>query len=356
MMRHAPFSRLLAAASVSVMLHAALMSGSWLQPPKARPHDDLPLQVEMVRMQPERAPPLAAKSVPPAATKSAPRARTVAQRPQSKPVLSAPEATETAPRIAADPEPAQYAEERSELPTPESLPTETAPREPTPQRAPVQTLPRKGRIAYTMYYGDDAFTVGKTIQTWEVQEGGYRLGSVSETTGIVEFFRSQRHVYLSEGRFTDHGLQPEKFFMSRTRRGRTEAAQALFDWEGGVVTLGRVPQQRGAKLSPDTQDIVSFMYHLALAPPAPGRIRLPVTNGSRFETYELDVLDEERIETPIGVLRALPVKQVPRPGVESIAVWLAVDYRHLPVKLRFFDRDGKQMAEQVVDQIQISDE
>jgi hypothetical protein len=355
MMRHAPFSRLLAAASLSVMLHAALMSGSWLQPPKTRPHDDFPLQVEMVRMPPVAAPPTGAKPVPPPATKSAPRARAIAQRPKSGPVLPAPTAAETAPRIAADPEPVQYAEERSE-PQPESPPTETAPAEPTRQRVPVQILPRKGRIAYTMYYGDDAFTVGKTVQTWEAEEGGYRLGSVSETTGIVEFFRSQRHVYLSEGRFTDHGLQPEKFFMSRTRRGRTEAAQALFDWEGGVVTLGRVPQQRGAPLFPDTQDIVSFMYHLALAPPAPGRIRLPVTNGSRFETYELDVLDEERIETPIGVLRTLPVKQVPRPGAESIAVWLAIDYRHLPVKLRFFDRDGKQMAEQVVDQIQISDE
>jgi hypothetical protein len=355
MMRYAPFSRLLAAGSVSVVLHAALMSGNWLQPPETRPHDDFLLQVEMVRMQPERAPPPAAKPIPPTATKSGPPARTIAQRPKSTPVPSAHAAAETAPQIATDPEPVQYAEE-SALPTLESPPTETVPGEPAPQRVPILTLPRKGRIAYTMYYGDDAFTVGKTVQTWEVHDGGYRLGSISETTGIVEFFRSQRHVYLSEGRFTDHGLQPEKFFMSRTRRGRTEAAQALFDWEGGVITLGRVPQQRGAALFPDTQDIVSFMYHLALAPPAPGRIRLPVTNGSRFETYELDVLDEERIETPIGVLRALPVKQVPRAGAESIAVWLAVDYRHLPVKLRFFDRDGKQMAEQVVDQIQISDE
>ncbi|MGQ0751813.1 MAG: DUF3108 domain-containing protein [Betaproteobacteria bacterium] len=350
MMPRAPSVRLLAAASMSLMLHAALMSGSWLQAPKMRAPEP-PLHVDMVRAQP--AAPL------PAAARPAPRTRADAQgRPKSKPVLTARPASETAPRIAADPEPAQYAEERNEPPMPESLPMEAAAAtaESPSQRVPVRTLPRKGRIAYTMYYGDDAFTVGKTVQTWEVQQGGYKLGSVSETTGIVEFFRSQRHVYLSEGRFTDHGLQPEKFFMSRTRRGRTEAAQALFDWESGVVTLGRVPQQRGAALVPDTQDIVSFMYHLALSPPAAGRIRLPVTNGSRFETYDLDVLDEENIETPMGVLRALPVRQVPRPGVESIAVWLAIDYRHLPVRLRFFDRDGRQMAEQVVDQIQISDE
>lgn len=345
-MPHAPSLRLLAAASLSLMVHAALLSGNRPQAPQVK-LPEMPLLVDMVPAQPRATPP---------PTRPLPRPRTGAPRPKSKPVVATPTVAEAPLRIAADTEP-QYAEERSEPTMPELPPMEAAatPGEPPPHVT-IKTLPRKGRIAYTMYYGDDAFTVGKTVQTWEVQEGGYKLGSVSETTGIVEFFRSQRHVYLSEGRFTDHGLQPEKFFMSRTRRGRTEAAQALFDWESGVVTLGRVPQQRGAILSPDTQDIVSFMYHLALSPPAPGRIRLPVTNGSRFEIYDLEVLDEESIETPMGVLRALPVRQVPRPGMESIAVWLAIDYRHLPVRLRFFDRDGRQMAEQVVDQIQTSDE
>lgn len=348
MTQHAASARLLAAASVSLMIHAALMSGGWLQAPQMN-RAEAPLLVDMVRAEPQ--------AIPPPPAKPSPRPRSAAPRPKSTPVMTAPAVADAPPRLTADAEPAHYVEESSE-PSMGEPPRveESATSEPGPRPAPVKTLPRKGRIAYTMYYGDDGFTVGKTVQTWEVHEDGYILGSVSETTGIVDVFRSQRHIYLSEGRFTDHGLQPEKFFMSRTRRGRTEAAQALFDWKNGIVTLGRVPQQRGAALFPDTQDIVSFMYHLALSPPAPGRMTLPVTNGSRFETYDLDVLEEERIETPMGLLRALPVKQVPRPGAESIAVWLAVDYRHLPVKLRFFDRDGRQMAEQVVDQIQISDE
>ena len=221
---------------------------------------------------------------------------------------------------------------------------------------PVRALPRKGRIAYTAYFGEDRFAVGKTVQTWEADSEGYKLGSVSETTGIVELFRSQRHIYLSEGRFTARGLQPRKFFMSRTRRGRTEAAQALFDWDAGTLTFGRVPQRRTAALPAGAQDIVSFMYQLALSPPAPGRVRLPITNGSRFETYDLEVLEVERIETPLGILRALPVKQVPRPGDESVAIWLAVDYRHLPVKIRFFDDRGRLAGEQVVDAIEVSEE
>lgn len=339
--------RLLAAASLSVLVHAALMSGRWLEMPQTK-QPDMPLQVGLVRAEP-KPPPLAEAGPAPRARPARARTRTVA--PAMPPVAAA------APLVLPDPEPAEMAEEPAQTPATEPPSPPVAEASPAPQEhTPVKTLPRKGRIAYTMYYGDDGFTVGKTVQSWEVNTGGYKLGSVSETTGIVELFRAQRHIYLSEGRFTPDGLQPEKFFMSRTRRGRTEAAQALFDWAGGVITLGRVPHQRGATLVPESQDIVSFMYQLALSPPAPGRIRLPVTNGSRFETYELDVLDEEDIETPLGMLRALPVRQVPRPGAESIAIWLAVDYRHLPVRIRFFDREGKPMGEQVVNDIQISDE
>jgi hypothetical protein len=78
--------------------------------------------------------------------------------------------------------------------------------------------------------------------------------------------------------------------------------------------------------------------------------------GSRFETYEIVVRDIERIETPLGVLRTLPIRQVARPGDESIAIWLAADYRYLPVKIRFFDREGRPTGEQVVDRIEISEE
>jgi hypothetical protein len=47
---------------------------------------------------------------------------------------------------------------------------------------------------------------------------------------------------------------------------------------------------------------------------------------------------------------------VARPGDESIAIWLAADYRYLPVKIRFFDREGRPTGEQVVDRIEISEE
>jgi hypothetical protein len=346
--------RFIAAVFGSALLHATFLSGSWVRLPEAAPHLP-PLEARLMPAEPPAPHPLK-KPAPrpkPKARRNSPVRTNVATAPSVSPVRVPP------PPSLPDsdyPEAEDYGVEvpSSEAISPPITEASAAPQAPAP--APAKTLPRKGRIAYTMYFGNEGFTVGKTVQSWEVGVEGYKLGSVSETTGIVELFRAQRHIYLSEGKLTAKGLQPEKFFMSRTRRGRTEAAQARFDWDAGMLTFGKVPDQRGAALAPQSQDIVSFMYQLALSPPAPGRIQLPITNGSNFQTYDLDVLQEEQIETPLGMLKTLPVKQVPKSGADSLEIWLAVEYRYLPVKLRFFDREGNSMGEQVVNEIRISEE
>src|SRR5262249_39560284 len=117
-------------------------------------------------------------------------------------------------------------------PTPSSEPTQQ--REPSvPEPVPVRSLPKKGHITYTLTYGGDRFSVGKAVQSWEVRPEGYRLASDAETTGIVDFFRPQRVRYLSQGKITRQGLGPASFLVSRTRRGQTEAAEALFNWDAG---------------------------------------------------------------------------------------------------------------------------
>lgn len=298
-----------------------------------------------------------------------------AVRPAAKPaVRERTRSIRAAPRTAAvpawtAPSPSPVFEPERFLPDGETVAAAPAdPEPPPPAEAPVSAstepeapaaafgLPRKGRITYTIYLGTERFSVGRTVQSWEFNGHEYRLGSVSETTGIVELFRSQRLVYLSKGRLSAGGLQPESFLMSRTRRGRTEEALARFDWAARTLALGKPPHNRELPLPPVAQDVISFMYQFALSPPAPGLMRLAVTNGSRFEIYELQVLAEERIETPLGVLNTLPIRQVRRPGSESVALWLATDHHYLPVRIRFFDREGNPSGEQIVERIEIGEE
>ena len=350
--------RLATAAVVSAGLHAFLISGGWLALP-ASPPEHLPLEARLAPAPPP-APSPPPRSKAPAAKRAAPPAAAVppvlARAPTARSVgapvavpSGTPEVVPAAPEVA--PEPVQVAQED---PAGQALPPDRAPPAGVADPAPAHSLPRKGTITFTL--SGEGFNVGRAVQSWEVGAGSYKLASDAETTGIVEVFRPQRLRWLSKGKITRLGLRPESFLVSRTRRGQTEASEAQFDWKTGSLTYGPARERATAALPGDTQDIMSFIYQLSIAPPAPGRYRLPITTGSKFETYDIEVRSEEAIETPLGTLRTLPVKQRQRPGAESIEIWLAAEYRYLPVKIRYFNREGNPVGEQVASDIRVSED
>lgn len=346
-----PATRLLGAAALSVAAHAALLAGAWLKPPE--PVAEPPLL--SARLEPRPAPPAPApRAAPPRKPPPPPRIITA---PRSVP----PPDPVTVP-VAAEPDAAAFAESAAPEPAPAANAGNTvvASAAPTmfsiPEEPPLPSFPRKGRITYLLTMGPDQTPVGRTVQTWEFDGAHYRLGSQSESTGLIELFRPHRYHYLSQGRVSDRGLQPERFLASVKRGSRTEESLAVFDWDGGRVRLGRLPQQATVALPEGSQDVISFMYQLALAPPQPGRIEIPFTRGPRLDRVGFDVLPAETIDTPLGRLRVLPVIQVREAGQESLAVWLAAEYRNLPVRIRFYGRDGELSGEQLVSEIQVSEQ
>ncbi len=328
--------RLWAAAAVSITAHAALLTGNWL-PPAETPPEPPTLSARLEPQPPVKPPPPAAKPRP---AVRQPRPAVAAQPLPVEPVIPVP-VTET---------PVPSAE-----PAPE--PVTIASAEPTffrlPEAPPFPAFPPKGRITYQLTMGPEKSLVGRTVQTWQIENMQYQLGSQSESIGLIEVFKPHRYRYLSQGTLSELGLRPERFLSSIQRGSRTDEALAVFDWENQRITLGRAPQQTTVALPPGSQDIISFMYQLALSLPPPGRIRIPFTRGSRLDLISFDVLAQETIETPLGQLRATPVVQVRQDGQESLAVWLAIDYRNLPVRIRFFSRDGEPAGEQLVSEIQV---
>ncbi|MBX3650003.1 MAG: DUF3108 domain-containing protein [Burkholderiales bacterium] len=339
--------RLLAAAALSMAAHAALLGGMTV------PEREAATQLQPLSARLEAPPPPAPQAKPAVR-------RTVAPRPQppqqiaalprptpAEPVISIPAAEPVAAAPAPEAETAAAAE-------PPAVVASTAPtmfRDPEPP--PLPGFPRKGRITYLLTMGVDQTPVGRTVQSWEFEDGRYTAGSDSESTGLIELFRPHRYRYLSQGSIIANRLRPERFLASVKRGSRSEEAQALFDWEGNSLRLGRLPQLNTLALPAGSQDLISFMYNMALTPPAPGRITLPFTRGSRLDTVSFDVLPAEPIDTPLGRLLAVPVVQLRKAGQESIALWLASDYRNLPVRIRFFNREGELTGEQLVSEIQV---
>ncbi len=339
--------RVFVAILASAAAHAFVGYGTWLRPAES-PRDLQPLQARL------ESPPVPAAAMPdPVPGTTARATATRRQAPRHAVVATADASAAEQPAAMPDPVPdAPAPVERAEPVILATAPESTLAAELPPPRA----LPRRGHITFHLYYGDDRAAVGRVVQTWLADGGAYTLESDARTVGLIEAFRPQRWRYTSRGRITAQGLQPDAFTMNRTRRGRDEAAQARFDWAGASLALGNLRATRTEPLRAGSQDLISMMFQLALVPPAPGRITMPVTNGSRFEEYELQVLPEESLDTPLGLLRVLPVRQVRRPGRDGLEIWLATEYRHLPVRIRFVGRDGETTGEQVASEIRVSDQ
>ena len=211
---------------------------------------------------------------------------------------------------------------------------------------PVRDLPQFGSISYVLFLGDKRFSIGRTIQTWEIGPQTYRLSSSSETTGLAGFIRPYQLGYVSEGRVDASGLRPESFSVRRGKDGAQRYA-VHFDWTAKELTLGPISAPRKVALPPGTLDLLSFIFQLARAPLVPGRLQINITTGNKLENYTVIVGPEEDIEVPLGTMRTVPVRQLRIPGEASIEIWLAPERQYLPVRIRFLDRNGEMAGEQL---------
>ena len=100
----------------------------------------------------------------------------------------------------------------------------------------------------------------------------------------------------------------------------------------------RVSDRPEQKLDPGAQDLLSFYYQLGFMNiPDGGAGAMHLATGKKYGLYRLENLGDEDIEIPLGVLRT---RHLRAPGENSTELWLAYDYRLLPVKIRHVDNKG----------------
>ena len=302
---------LLAALMASLGLHAVALFGPDIElSPAPEPQ---PLQAEIV-LQPR---PLQPRPLEP---KSPPR------KPAKKAVR------QKGPADAA-PEPA---------PAPAASPVAVQP-QPEPAAEPVATLalPPQGEIVYTVTRGDPGGIVGRATQGWALQDGTYRITSVTETAGLAALLRPIRLETESRGRVVAGGLQPLSY--TSRRIGREGEERVDFDWTARVARFsggGEAPLAEGA------QDLLSFNFQLGWLSKTG---EMSIATVKKLGRYRLELIAEESLETPLGVLRTLHFRNS---GDTTTEVWLATERHLLPVKIRHIDKRGD-IYDQIADEIRI---
>lgn len=321
--------RLPAALAASLLIHAAVVGG---------PGWRLPFDAD----EPEPSGPLQARLAAPRQQVAAPTPRPAAPRPRkARPAPVAEAAPEPVAPASPAPEPPAAAPAgappvAAEVPAPPGpAPGASAPPEARAEIA----WPRQGRIrfAVTRGEGEQSTELGQSVHEWSHDGAAYRLRTVTETTGLVALFRPIRIVQLSEGAIDADGLAPREF---QVERNGQPAEGARFDREAGRVTLtGAGTPRREAQGAHGAQDLLSQVYQLGLLGVA-ARLELMIATGKNFGPYVFEAVGEERLRTPLGELRTWHVRTPAMPGEQATELWLAEDYRRLPVRIRHIDRKG----------------
>lgn len=335
---------LLLAIVLSVGLHLALVVGlPEFEFDRDGPPDDPPISARLQPAPPPPPEPAAAAPEPPRAAPPAPRrAPRAAPPPSSRPdesaasAVPAPSASEA---VAAGPSAPDVAPPAPVPPASEpELPAAPAP--PAHADYPVRSV----RLAYDLLHGESRTRVGNVVHTFRSDGVRYEAESVAEAVGFVSLVFRGRFVQRSRGAIGPAGLVPEEYTLERGRGDPPE--RAVFDWTGGKLELAWRGEHRTVALSAGAQDPLSVLHQLWFMQPLPFTSQLAVASSRKLGRYAYEVLGDEDLITPIGLVRALHIGRVEEDG-SVLEVWLDRDRDMLPARIYSRDRKGT-VLDQVV--------
>jgi hypothetical protein len=217
----------------------------------------------------------------------------------------------------------------AEAPQPEVVEPEPAPR----------PMPRRIEIRYALTTGEESVQLGVVYGEWALEGDRYVARAVAEAKGLLALFFSGQVVAESRGTLTPQGLRPDSYTFRRGMLERTDVVQ--FDWSAMSATMTSRGGTQRVPLRRDSQDQLSFIFQFAFAYPGEGEYVFNVLTGRKADSYTYRTQGEEKIETFLGPFRTRRVDRLREPGDRSVDAWLAVEFYHLPVRLRLTDKSGQ---------------
>lgn len=214
-------------------------------------------------------------------------------------------------------------------------------------------LPRHAQLRFSVQYADGSFKVGEVVHQLESKDGLYTLRAEVQTTGVASIFKSYQLSQTSTGTVTDQGLRPQHYKETKADSRGTQTETASFDWAAQKIHFA---DGRESPLPEQTQDVLSLSYQLSQFPLNLNNMLISFSSGRKLDQYFIAIDAEEIISTAMGELRTIPLRKVRGVNEDGLIIWLALEYRLLPVKMLYLDKTGKISANMVITDIRVSDE
>jgi hypothetical protein len=274
--------------------------------------------------------------------------RPVQRKPKAKPLT--PPQTVTEPVAVATPEISDVAVSAVAA---ASAFTDTITPEVTVKNISHPLLPRKAQLTFAVQYGSGGFKVGEVRHVLENRNGRYTLRAETQTTGVASLFKNFYLKQISSGLVTQYGLRPESYVEDKADASGKQTSTARFDWAGNKIHFANGSAK---PLLEQAQDILSLSYQLSQMPLGLDTFPIALSNGRSINQYFIAVGEETIISTTMGELRTIPLRKVQSANEDGLIIWLALEYRLLPVKILYLDKSGEVSANMLITDIRVSDE
>lgn len=166
----------------------------------------------------------------------------------------------------------------------------------------------------------------------------YQIKSLIQAKGLISLVIPDL-LQTSDGYFDEFGLQPAHYlYQFGNKKDKTFSAD--FNWKSKKLTLHSQKGDQIFDLQDGTQDLLSFMYQFMFVPPLQ-TMQLNITNGKKLGVYDYTFEGEETLATKLGDIQTIHISRMASEGEKKTELWLALDYQHVPVKIRETNGNGK---------------
>jgi len=196
---------------------------------------------------------------------------------------------------------------------------------------------KKVVIDYDVRRSLDGSPVGAARTMYFLGENNqYSIKNEVEAKDFVSLLYWNKLVQTSDGIVTLEGLKPKNY---RYQFGSKIDNSAVFDWESKKIMTIMNGKTSEFDMLEGSQDMLSFMYQFMFEPPLT-KMKIYITNGKNYKPYDYSYIGEEIIETEVDKILTMHIAKFNYNNEERIDLWLAKDYRYLPIKIRKTEKDG----------------
>lgn len=214
-------------------------------------------------------------------------------------------------------------------------------------------FPKHLQLVFAVFKGTGRTRIGDAEHKLDLQSDRYTLSSIKRTAKTPGLLGQEQLIQTSLGVIGERGMLPEIY------REKIITSDSRQEWK---VNFDRVSQAihfshgADAALPDGAQDALSFMYQLSQLSMKKETIPLTIANSTAVQEYYFEIGEAADIETPAGTVRTVHLSKPHENGEPYMEIWLGLEYRLLPMKLRWTDGAGEDIEELIITAIRASDE